>query len=79
MDNFKEFSKNPSFGRVVRITIPAKAAFDLGSMQKITASVLDRLGCPACHSGMDLRWDFQDRFQVGPDLQVRELFGTTVG
>ena len=58
--------------RPIRVTIPIKVAFDLDRMQKVTATVLERLGCPACHSGWDLRFDVARRFQFDQDLQMRE-------
>ena len=39
-------------------------AYDLKKMQKVTANVLGRLGCPACHSGFDIRF-IQARDYVG--------------
>ena len=58
--------------RAVRVTIPVKVAFDLDSMHRVTATVLERLGCPECHSGWDLRFDVARRFQFDQDLQIRE-------
>lgn len=55
---------------VVRVSIPAKIAYDLGQMQKITASVLDQLGCPNCHSGYDIRFDLERRFIIDEKLNV---------
>ncbi|MBI4997462.1 MAG: hypothetical protein HZC22_11310 [Rhodocyclales bacterium] len=60
-----EFSAN-----VVRVTIPASAAYDLKQMQKITASILDRLGCSNCHSGHDIRFDLEREFIVDAKLNV---------
>ena len=57
--------------KAVRVTVPASVAFDLPKMQKVTAIVLDRLGCPACHSGMDIRFDFERRFLFDENLQLR--------
>jgi hypothetical protein len=60
-----------SLGNVVRVTIPAKVAHDLSSMQKVTASVLGKLGCEACHSGFDIRYDVVREFVVDEKLGVR--------
>jgi hypothetical protein len=60
---------------VVRVTLPAKAAFDLKSFQKVQASILDRLGCPACCSGYDIRFDITRRFLVDEKLNVHETLG----
>jgi hypothetical protein len=60
--------------RTVHVRVPAKVAFNLGSMQKVTASILDRLGHSSCHSGWDIRFDIESRFLVDEKLQVREAF-----
>ncbi len=57
---------------VVRVTLPAKVAFDLKSFQKVQASILDRLGCPACCSGYDIRFDITRRFLVDEKLNINE-------
>lgn len=61
--------------RTVRVTVPARIAFDLGSMNKVTASILGRLGCPGCHSGWDIRFDIARNFAVDEKLNVRETAG----
>ena len=61
--------------RVVRVAVPAKVAFHLESMHKVTASVLGRLGCPACHSGWDIRFDIFRSFAVDEKLNIREAVG----
>lgn len=58
-------------GQVVRVKIPAKIAFDLGSIQRVTADVLGQLGCEACHSGFDIRFDIARDFVVDENLGVR--------
>jgi hypothetical protein len=51
-------------------------AFDFGKMQKITASVLDRLGCGGCHSGHILEFLVIQDFVVNPKtLEVQEAMG----
>ena len=35
-------------GEIVRVFVPARVTYNLESMQKVTASVLDRLGCGQC-------------------------------
>ncbi|MCU7919731.1 MAG: hypothetical protein KZQ99_05780 [Candidatus Thiodiazotropha sp. (ex Dulcina madagascariensis)] len=70
--------KEALHANVVRVTIPAKVAFDLKQMQKITESVLDQLGCANCHSGHDIRFDIEKRFIVDTKLKVHsqaELIG----
>jgi len=57
----------------VRVFVPRDATYDLGKMQKITETVLGRLGCEGCHSGHVLDyWTLTD-FVVDPEtLEVRE-------
>lgn len=59
----------------IRVSIPAKIAFDLKSFEKIQASILDRLGCHACCSGWDIRWNIIREFGVDEKLNVREIAG----
>jgi hypothetical protein len=58
----------------VRVYVPSGATYDLGQMQKITASVLGKLGCPTCHSGRILDFVTLQEFAVNPaTLEVNEL------
>lgn len=61
--------------RQVRVTVPARVAFDLGKMHHLTAAVLDRFGCPECHSGLDIRFDIATRFWADENLNLREEVG----
>jgi len=49
---------------VIRVSVPAKAYFDLGSMQEIQKDILGELGCLACCSGWDIRFDMQRNFVI---------------
>jgi hypothetical protein len=60
----------PTPERVVRVRVPATVAFDLGSMKKVTASILDRLGHSSCHSGWDIRFDLETNFRVDQKLNI---------
>jgi hypothetical protein len=61
---------------VVSVSVPTKAFYDLESMRKITARVLDKLGCPGCHSGRILDFRELEQFVVDPEtLEVNELRG----
>lgn len=62
-----------SAGNLVRVSIPAKVAFDLKSMQRVTAQVLGQLGCENCHSGYDIRFDVVRDFIVDEKLGVRAV------
>jgi hypothetical protein len=70
-DSIMDPNPHPSHGIPTRVVVPAQVAFNLVKMQKVTASVLERLGCPACHSGFDVRFDIERRFVVDPKLNVR--------
>jgi hypothetical protein len=61
----------PRAGRSVQVTIPAEVAFDLDSFQKVQRDILGRLGCMACCSGWDIRFDIERRFVVDANLEVR--------
>ena len=64
---------------VVNVTVPAKAWSDLAAFNKITASVLGRLGCPGCHSGRDIRFDLGRSFAVDENLNIRDAVPGIVG
>lgn len=58
----------------IRVKVPASVAFDLGRMNKVTESVLGRLGCPACHSGFDIRFDIEREFIFNERLEMVQGF-----
>lgn len=58
---------------VVRVSVPASAYFKLDAIQKIQKDILGRLGCMACCSGWDIRFDLQRQFLVDEKLNVREF------
>jgi hypothetical protein len=61
---------------VVQVFVPRSAMFDLRSMQKVTANVLDKLGCGECHSGRILHFVQLDQYVVNPEtLEVTEQLG----
>ena len=58
----------------VTVYVPSRVLYDLGSMQKITAEVLGKLGCGKCHSGRILDFRELEQFVVNPKtLEVSEL------
>ena len=57
--------------RTVRVSVPAKVAFDIASMQKVTVGILGKLGCPACHSGWDIRFSLERSFVVDEQMNIR--------
>ena len=61
--------------RVVRVSLPADVVNDLEKFQRVQKDILGRLGCTACCSGWDIRWDaFQD-FHVDKELNVKGGIG----
>ena len=66
----------PPRGDRVRVFVPNDVAFDLKKMNKITASVLAKLGCGGCHSGRILDFVSLQNFVVNPEtLDVTETLG----
>jgi len=62
--------KEMVYTNVVHVTLPARVAYNLDEMRKVTDSILDRLGCSNCHSGFDIRFDIERRFVVDEMLNV---------
>lgn len=58
--------------RTVRVSLPAAVAFDLDRFQEVQRGILDRLGCQACCSGWDIRFDLQRQFLVDDRLNIRD-------
>jgi len=77
MATLEEVALNPQpLPPRVRIQITRDVTFDLKKMQKVTASVLDRLGCGGCHSGHILEFQEIREFVVNPrTLEVQEAIG----
>lgn len=63
---------NLSSAQTVHVTLPAEVAFDLDRFQKVQKDILGRLGCAACCSGWDIRFDIQRQFVVNAKLEVME-------
>ena len=59
--------------RTVRVTVPIKAFNDLDTIQKVQRDVLGQLGCAACCSGWDIRFELARQFVVDEQLNVRTL------
>jgi hypothetical protein len=62
--------------KTIRVSLPASVAFELDKFQEVHKSILDRLGCGACCSGFDIRFDLQRRFVVDEQLNVRDISGS---
>jgi hypothetical protein len=58
--------------QTIQVTIPAEVAFDLDRFHEVQKGILGKLGCMACCSGFDIRYDFQRAFVVDANLEIRE-------
>lgn len=64
----------PNQGERVRVFVPHDVTFNLEKMNKITAGVLHKLGCPACHSGRFLDFVTLHDYVVNPQtLEVQAV------
>jgi hypothetical protein len=55
----------------VRVSIPAAVAYDLGAFQKSIATLVDRLGCRTCFSGVDCTFLHERDFVIDEKLEIR--------
>lgn len=60
--------------RPVRVSLPADVVYDLNKFQKVQKDILGRLGCLACCSGWDIRWDVFRDYRVDEKLNVEQGF-----
>lgn len=56
--------------QVVHVSLPAEVIFDMDRFSAVQKDILGRLGCQACCSGWDIRWDVERQFIVDRDLNV---------
>ena len=69
----------PLTAKAVRVSIPASVAGDLGSLKKSFASILDKLGCPACCSGFDIRMELQRELALSKSFKETARIGGWAG
>jgi hypothetical protein len=69
----------PTAAKAVRVSIPASVAGDIGSLKKSFASILDRLGCPACCSGHDIRLELQRELALSKTFKETARIGGWAG
>jgi len=62
-----------SAGNVVRVSIPADVHNDLSKFLKVQKDILGKLGCLACCSGWDIRFNVQRQFLVDNKAVVQEV------
>lgn len=55
---------------VVRVSLPAKIAYNPDALKKSLTGILDKLGCPRCFSGADCYFQHERNFVVDPAAQV---------
>ncbi len=65
-------AKYAPVSKTVNVSLPANVAYDFDKFVEVQRSILDRLGCMACCSGFDIRWDLATRFSVDEQLNVTE-------
>lgn len=69
-----DLNPQPLPPRTVNVTMPAEVAFDLEKTQAVLAEVMNRVGCPACTSGIDIRFKMEENFAVDREtLSVRPI------
>ena len=57
--------------RSVKVTVPAAVAYDLDKAQTVTAEILRRVGCPGCHSGIQILFALEEEYFANAAGQVR--------
>ena len=58
--------------RTILVTVPASVAYNFDKMQKVSQTVLGKLGCPGCHSGFDIRFIMERQFRFNEKLEMVE-------
>ncbi len=59
----------------IRIHLSSDISYDLKKMNKITAAILARVGCPGCHSGRILEFQTIHDYVINPKtLEPSEIF-----
>ncbi len=67
----KDLKINSGFEeKIIKIKVPVKVAYDAEKMRRVSEIVLSELGCAACHSGFDLRFDIQRQFVFNEKLEL---------
>jgi len=59
--------------KVVNVSVSADLHNNFDAMQRVTKSVLGKLGCEGCHSGFDIRYDVASQFVADEKGNVRAL------
>lgn len=59
----------------VRISLPAKVAYDPDMLKRSVVSILEEIGCPKCFSGADCILENFRQFVIDQDLNVGRVAG----
>jgi len=62
-------------GRTVRVTLPARAAFNIDEFTKITRQLAERLGCSPCISGAACWFVLENDYLVDPAGKLEPVSG----
>jgi hypothetical protein len=57
----------------VRVSLPARVAFDLDALKKSITGLAEQIGHPACFSGADCLFDFERNFVVDAGAKVSSV------
>lgn len=61
--------------RPVRVSVPAKIAYDLDKFQTVIARLAEELGCTRCISGADCTFGLETDWVVNPAGELGQGFG----
>jgi hypothetical protein len=75
ISEIRGFPQDPIPSRPIRVTIPAKVAYNIDALQKVLVNVAEAIGCRPCFSGADCLFQISRDYVVDPaNLNVREKF-----
>jgi hypothetical protein len=57
----------------VRVSLPAKVAYNPDALKKTLGNLLEHLGCPHCFSGADCLFTFERNFVVDPEARFNAV------
>lgn len=60
----------PEAPNTILVKVPGKVMYDFEKMQDVTRQVLRFVGCPGCHSGLDIRFlQLEREFEFNNELK----------
>ncbi len=57
--------------RTIRVKVPASVLYEFDKISKVLEKTLGELGCPACCSGHDIRFEIERKFVADNNLDVK--------